>query len=82
MAQAAIIDGDAGDTPVKKRVRIDLRTPYQIGAEMQRVYKMMKTNAISPDFGSKLIYVLTAISRQQTESDLAKRIEELEKRHA
>lgn len=65
-------------TPTRKRVRVSLTSSAKISAEMQKIYRMARSNELPVDQASKLMHMLAVISRQFAESELEKRIEALE----
>jgi hypothetical protein len=64
--------------PTRKR-RLDLTTLAHVRKEMCAVYRSMKLKRIQSQDGTRLTYVLQAIAKVIEGSELANRIEQLEK---
>lgn len=79
MANATDTGGNWGSPiPSRKRVRVSLTSSAKISAEMQKIYRMARSNELPVDQASKLMHMLAVISRQFTESEIERRLEALE----
>lgn len=79
MTNATGIGGnEAGPIPTRKRVRVRLSSAALISAEMQKVYRMARSNELPVDQASKLMHMLAVISRQFSENEIERRLEALE----
>lgn len=61
--------------------RINLSTSDDIRREMARVYRETRFNKISPNNGTKLVYMLINILKAYEASEIEKRLVDLEKVH-
>lgn len=79
MADATDIgENEDGPIPTRKRVRVRLSSSAHISAEMQKIYRMARSNELQVDQASKLMHMLAVISRQFQESEIERRLEALE----
>lgn len=64
----------------KKYARAKLETATDIGNELARIYRLMKSGELDPNLGTKLTYVLSTLAKVRGDGDIERRIEALEMR--
>ena len=74
----AVVDGVEVLPPATPRLRIPLRSADDVCRELARLYRQMKSGAISPADGTKLAYVLNLLRQAIETGDLEARIASLE----
>lgn len=65
-----------GVPPTVRRIR--LKTVSQVGDELARVYRAIRSGTMDPATGTKLAFVLSVLARLRESGDLEHRIEQLE----
>ena len=64
--------------PTPGRRRIPLDTQEQVRHEMARCYRAMRHGDLPTQDGTRLVYVLTSISKALEAEELGRRVDELE----
>jgi len=76
----ATIDGSGGTLLPTLRIRLRLRTPEDVSAELARVYRDMKAGNIADQTATRRAYVLGAVAKVIEAGELSRRVAELEQR--
>ncbi|QBB70628.1 hypothetical protein ELE36_09755 [Pseudolysobacter antarcticus] len=74
----ATTGGGLAPTPSR---RINLKTLAQVRREMSHVYREMRAGALESHHGTRFVYVLAQVGKMIEQSELEKRITQLEARH-
>lgn len=74
----AVVEGVEVLGPATPRLRIPLRSADDVCRELARLYRQMKSGAITPSDGTKLAYVLNLLRQAIETGELEARIAALE----